>query len=329
MTERDTFTMAEEFAEVDFNEERLEKRFRKTMETLSKDPQKSIYGSSANRAEAKAIYNLLGNDKFNKDEILRAHRAATIRRIEGHSLILAVQDTTSVNYDGQQKMEGNGYIGDKTMGVNIHSCLAVTPEGLVVGVLDQMGFNRAERKNTALTVEQQNNRPIEEKESSRWLETRENAERDISDALKVLHVCDREGDIYELFDKAIQSGRHFLIRIVHNRMTVENGQILDAIRETPIKGRVKALIPRDSRRNVKEREVTLQLRYAQYEIKKPQMSLRAASRGVLNQTLRIKNKNKALLPSLPLTVIYVKEENPPKGIEAIEWLRKLRFRDDQ
>jgi hypothetical protein len=53
---------------------------------------------------------------------------------------------------------------------------------------------------------------------------------------------------------------------------------------------------------VKEREVTLQLRYARYEIKKP----------------KIKNKNKALLPSLPVTVIYVKEENPPKGIEAIE-----------
>jgi hypothetical protein len=35
--------------------------------------------------------------------------------------------------------------------------------------------------------------------------------------------------------------------------------------------------------------------------------------------LRIKNKNKALLPSLPVTVIYLKEENPPKGIEAIEW----------
>jgi hypothetical protein len=79
MTERDTFTMVEEFAEVDFNEERPPKRFRKTMETLAKDPRKSIYGSSANRAAAKAIYNLLGNDKFNKDEILRVHHAAMIR----------------------------------------------------------------------------------------------------------------------------------------------------------------------------------------------------------------------------------------------------------
>jgi hypothetical protein len=63
--------MAEEFAEVDFNEEQIEKRFRKIMETLSKDPRKSIYGGGVNRAEAKAIYNPLGNDKFNKDEILR------------------------------------------------------------------------------------------------------------------------------------------------------------------------------------------------------------------------------------------------------------------
>jgi hypothetical protein len=53
-TEKNVFNMAEEFAEGDFNEERLVKRFRKTMETLSKDPQQSIYGSSANRAEAKA-----------------------------------------------------------------------------------------------------------------------------------------------------------------------------------------------------------------------------------------------------------------------------------
>jgi hypothetical protein len=308
MTGGDAFNLAEEFAGMDFNEERLEKRFRKTMETLSKDPRKTIYGGSANRAEASdcksaAIYNLPGNDKFSKGEILRAHRAATIRRMEGHPLILAAQDTMSVNYDSRRKMEGNGYIGDKTMGVNIHSCLAVSPEGVALGALDPMGFNRAERKNAAPTRERQKNRPIEEKESNRRLGTMENAGRDISDALRILHIRDREGDNYELFDKAIQSGRHFPIRMVHNRMAVENGQILDKIGRTHYKGRAKAHIPRDSRRNVKEREVALQVRHARHEVKKPQ----------------IKNKNKALLPSLPVTVIYVREENPPKGVEGTAW----------
>jgi hypothetical protein len=243
---------------------------RETVNALSglvPEKRKSIYACGANRAEAKAIYNLPGNDKFNKSEILRAHSSATIRRTGGHPLILAARDTTSVNYDGQQKMKGNGYIGDKTMGGNIHSALAVTSEGLVPGVPGRTGFNRAKRKNTVLTVERKKNRPIEEKESKRWPGTTGNADLDIGDDIKILHVCDREGDNYELFDKALQSGRHFLIRIINNRMTVENEQILDTIRETPGKGRVKALIPRDSRRNVKEREAVLQVRYARYEIK--------------------------------------------------------------
>jgi hypothetical protein len=34
---------------------------------------------------------------------------------------------------------------------------------------------------------------------------------------------------------------------------------------------------------------------------------------------QIKNVNKTLLPSLEVNVIYVKEEEPPKGVEPIEW----------
>jgi len=36
--------------------------------------------------------------------------------MEGHPLIFAVQDTTSVNYNSQKEMEGNGYIAEQTMG---------------------------------------------------------------------------------------------------------------------------------------------------------------------------------------------------------------------
>jgi hypothetical protein len=51
-------------------------------------------------------------------------------------MVLAVQDTTGVNYNTHIKTEGIGYISDKTLGVNVHSCLAVTGDGLVLGVLD-------------------------------------------------------------------------------------------------------------------------------------------------------------------------------------------------
>jgi hypothetical protein len=189
------------------------------------------------------------------------------------------------------------------MGVNIHSCLAVTPDGLVLGVLDQMGYNRREPRNETLTREQQKNRPVEEKESSRWLETMERVSGSIPAGTKVLHICDREGDMYELFSKAVENGWFFLIRVIQNRLTVENEKIRDKIRESEVKGRVTAHIPRDSRRKVKGRGAVLLARFALFEIKKPQ----------------ILNKNKELPHSIQATVIYVKEEGAPKALEPIEW----------
>jgi hypothetical protein len=51
--------------------------------------------------------------------------------------ILLIQDTTSLKYNTHEKTEGIGYISDKTLGVNIHTCLAVTGGGLVLGIPDQ------------------------------------------------------------------------------------------------------------------------------------------------------------------------------------------------
>jgi hypothetical protein len=200
-------------------------------------------------------------------------------------------------------MEGNGYISDKTMGVNIHTCLAVTPDGLVLGALDQRGYNRPEPRNETLTREQQKNRPIEEKESNRWLKTMETVSGNIPLGTKVIQVCDREGDRYELFCKAIVNGWLFLIRVIQNRLTAGNGKILDKIRKTKVKGRITAHIPRDSRRKVKAREVVLMVRFARFEIQKPQ----------------ILAKNKELPQSIKANVMYVKEEHPPKGLEPRAW----------
>jgi hypothetical protein len=88
----ESFDMAAEFADVDFNDARLVKRLIKTMGTLSKQPDKSIWASSGSRAEAKAIYNMVGNEKFDRNEILKAHREGTIKRMADESVILAVQD---------------------------------------------------------------------------------------------------------------------------------------------------------------------------------------------------------------------------------------------
>jgi hypothetical protein len=86
-------------------------------------------------------------------------------------------------------------------------------------------------------------------------------------------------------------------------MTTDNRKILDAIRTKRCNGRVKTTIPRDSRKNLGEREGILQIRYDCFEIKRPM----------------IRNKNKTLKDSIKVWVVHIKEDNPPKGEEPIEW----------
>jgi hypothetical protein len=304
MTSHKEFYMGEEFAGLDFHSVRLEDRFIRALETLMKQPDKSIWYSSENRAEAKAIYRMLGNEAFDRDEIARAHRGATIRRMSEYGgTILAVQDTTGVNYNNHLKTDGIGYISDKTLGVNIHSCIAVSADGLVLGVLDQSDYNRNEPKDESATHDGKKTRPIEEKESFRWLETLERSTADIPDDIKVITVCDREGDMYEFFAKAVSLNKPFLIRIVQNRMTVENKRILDEIKKKRPQGRVGVTIPRDSRNGIPKRDAVLQLRYACFQVKRPQ----------------ILNAVKTLPDSLDIHVIYAKEEHPLKGNSPIEW----------
>ena len=80
---------------------------------------------------------MLSSENLDREEILRAHREQTVQRmVQAEETILLVQDTASLNYHTHQKMEGIGYISDKTFGVNIRTCLAVTASGLVLGVMD-------------------------------------------------------------------------------------------------------------------------------------------------------------------------------------------------
>jgi hypothetical protein len=299
-----TFSMKEEFAGLDCNSSRLEKRFIRTMETLSKQPDKSIWFCSENRAEAKAIYRLLGNENLDREEILRTHREAAIGRIAKHGgTILAVQDTMSLNYNTHEKTEGTGYISGKTLGVNIRSCLAVTAKGLVLGIPDQTSYNRVQPKDGSRSHDGKKTRPLGEKESCLRVQTLWESTSGMPEGIHVVTVCDREGDMYALFDEADRWGQAFLIRIAQNRTTAENDKILDKIREKQCSCKVKTTIPRDSRNGIAEREAVLQIRYGGFEIKRP----------------LILNKNKKFRDTQEVNVIYIREEQHDKAVEPLEW----------
>jgi hypothetical protein len=293
----------EEFKTLDFKSERLEKRFMKTMTDLSEQPDKSIWLASGSRANAKAVYRMLNNEKCTKDSILSSHRDAVEARNES-AVLLAVQDTMSVNYGTHTKTEGLGYNCEKkTLGVNVHSSLALTPEGIPIGVLAQSVSTRFDTTDTR-TKEQRKRRPIEEKESYCWLETMKTAAENAPANAKLIHIADREGDIYELYALAVRTGEKFIVRVAHNRLNAEGEKTLDVLREVSAAGVDNVIIPANHKTKMKEREAVLTIRYNAFDVRKP----------------AILNPNKKLETSLKLTLISLTEENPPDGAEPIEWL---------
>jgi len=91
---------------------------------------------------------MIGNEEFTKESILSAHRNATNTRNNqtNNNILLAVQDTMAVNYDSHKKMVGLGYNCDKSLGINVHSCLLITPDGVTIGLVDQNTNTRQTNK---------------------------------------------------------------------------------------------------------------------------------------------------------------------------------------
>ena len=295
--------VAEEFASLKLNSGRLERRFKMAMSDLSEQPDKSIWLASGSRANAKAVYRMIANEKCKKASILRAHREAVSHRNE-ESVLLAIQDTMSINYAGHEKTVGMGYnCKSKTPGISSHSCILVTPSGVPIGVLSQSVSTRAERKSEGKAHEKQM-RPIEEKESNRWLETMKTASTNAPEGAKLIHVADREGDMYELYALANETGESFVIRATHDRIDTESAHIMDVLRGEAIKGTVKAVIPANHATKSREREVTFSVRYKSFNVKKSKQLY----------------WEKGLPPFLRLNLISVKEEDAPAGVEPIEWL---------
>ncbi|SFF06061.1 Transposase DNA-binding [Paenibacillus algorifonticola] len=247
------------------------KRFVRSMITLSRNIGESIAGASDNKAEAKAIYRLIDNEKLTEEVVLHAHRKATIQHIKerGEPVILAVQDTSMLNYTSHEKTKGLGDFGAGVhhKGLIVHSALAVTPDGIALGLLDQFVWTRALEERGKRATKRQ--RPIEEKESFKWLKSMDNSRTGMPTDVRLVHVGDREADIFEFFDHALACEQDFLVRVVQNRMTTEACKLFGQVKQELSAGHIVVEVPRDTRRNLSKREVTLELRHSRVEIETP------------------------------------------------------------
>jgi hypothetical protein len=99
---------------------------RKLMETFAAKPMASIPEACDNWTETHTVYRFLSNPRVTWDGILAPHWARTLERMGTQQVVLCMQDTTELDFSGQE-IAGLGPLSyEARRGMYVHPTYAVT-----------------------------------------------------------------------------------------------------------------------------------------------------------------------------------------------------------
>jgi hypothetical protein len=268
---------------------------------LAARPDTGLPAACATPAATKAAYRLLDNGAIAAEAVVASHIAATTERVRGEPMILALQDTTLLDYTAHPALAGAGPLAHPAQtGLLLHSVLAATLEGEPLGLLHQQRWARDPARVGKRATRRQ--RPTSEKESQRWLDAQAATHQVVPPGTAVLTVADREADIYDLFAQERPPGSDLLIRATHNRRIGEETSYLwDAVQAAPVGAVVPVAVGRRADRE--PREAWLTLRWTPVTLLPPR-----------------NRPQRAALAPVPVVAVLAEEPQPPPGEPPIRWL---------
>jgi hypothetical protein len=296
---------AREFADAAVGDRRLVRRLVSVAQDFYARPQANLPQACGTRAKTKAAYRLLDHDQLSLPQLLAGHYVSTVERMGDHAVVLAVQDTTALNYTAHRDTEGLGRIGtqqDGAQGLWLHDTMAFTVEGLPLGLLDAQLWARSRESFGKRTQRKQ--LPIEQKESYKWLASftaAAAAQRELAHT-QVVSVGDREADIYELFELALSRADHpqLLVRAEQDRLLAEgHRQLWESVEAQAVAGFHRVQIARRPGRPA--RVANLAVRFAEVEMAAPKNRLRGCS-------------------PVRVWAVLALEPEPPPGSDPLEWM---------
>jgi hypothetical protein len=295
---------AEEFGGCALPDARLQGRLLSLARDFYARPTASVPQACSSRAATKAAYRFLEHDHTTMQTLLQPHYGATEARVSKESIVLAVQDTTSLDYTTHRATEGLGPIAawaQGPQGLQLHSTLAFNEHGTPLGFLDVQCWARDAQAFGKKAKRHQ--LPIEEKESYKWLKSYR-AVAAVQARLPnttLVSVGDREADLYELFAEAAKhrGGPQLLVRARHDRqLQHEQARLWQALQGQPVAGMQELQLPRQGSRAA--RAAHLAIRFAPVSLLAP-----TGHQGA---------------PAIVVWAVFAQEQAAPPGAKALEWL---------
>lgn len=279
---------AEEFKGIDLGDRRLNRRAVLLAERLAQSPTASIPNACGGWAETAAAYRFLAQDELEWCDILAPHWQSSAERMRACEVVLCIQDTTELDFNGQT-IAGLGPLSyEAQRGMYLHPTYAVTPSREPLGVLDAWMWAREAKETNGVRAGL--------KESTRWTEGYERIAEQAAQmpATRLVYVADREADILALMVRARDLGHpaDWLIRSQHNRALPDGEKLWDQITGTVSLGEIR--FTQAARQNQKAREVHQQIWAQRVEL--------PAAQGAVSATC-----------------IVARELQPPPGVKPVEW----------
>lgn len=305
----------EELKTIDLGDKRLNKRAVDLLDVLGGKPTENIPAACQGWAETKAAYRFFDHKKVTAPQILNPHREATLKRMNMHDTVLLIQDTTQLNYSGQKQKGDIGPLNRVNhRGILLHPTIAVTDNGLCLGVIDGFHWHRTKLHHKSRDEKNRINlrTPITEKESYRWINGYKIASQ-IANLLpntQIVSIADREGDIYDLYHESVIQNENkyadWLIRAIKSRPILnkdgkrEANKLWESVQLEEVCCHVKFEIP--ARDNKPARKVKQAIR-----VKKVILHPPTGRRGKLR------------CGPVEVNVLLATELNTPQGEKPIQW----------
>jgi hypothetical protein len=301
-----TFSWEELFSEGSLPDKRLRHRAARIGKACSERPGAAMTEAFDEWRDTRTAYNFFANRRVSFAALLDSPMTVVGRAIRGLAegvTVLNVQDTTELNLSHLRTMTGLGEIGNpKDRGLFLHPSLAISTDGVPLGVLSaQLWARQPEAHGKA---RKRKTRAFEDKESLRWWTAIEQAERRVERPGILVHVGDRENDVYEVFSRAQKAGYRLLVRAGQDRKVEgEPGRLWSQVASFPSCRKAKPIfVPARPAKEGKParaaRETSVTVRYGAVTLNPP-----AGCTG-----------------SIRMWAVEVVEIDPTAGVEPIEWL---------
>ena len=279
----------DEFESLDLGDLRLNNRAIHLIEDFSAKPTASIPQACGDWADTQAAYRFFANDKVEWQDILAPHIQNSVTRMAAHDVVLCIQDTTELDFNGQ-KATGLGPLSyERQRGMYVHPTYAVSTSREPLGVLDAWMWAREFKDKDGY-------RPGI-MESLRWVEGYERL-AELAPQLpktRLVYVADREADIMALMVRADDLGTpvDWLVRSKTNRALPDGDQLWSSVTKTEPLGEIRFSLPKGRDHGARE---VVQIVWAK------SVALPDGKKGFVQATC-----------------IVAKEINPPAGEEPVEW----------